>query len=74
MRAITYAKMIEMASLGSTQLQPLTRFPEFLYAWFEPSRARMESVARDERAALLEQANDNRWGLYYRVKVSRQQP
>lgn len=48
---------------------PITRFPEYLYAWFEPSKSRLDGLLREERGALLDLANENRWGLYYGVKV-----
>jgi hypothetical protein len=73
MRAIIFSKVSELSLLGYTQ-QPLSRFPDYVYAWFEPSRAVMEDLSRDDKLHMLEMANEDRWGLYYGVKVRAANP
>jgi hypothetical protein len=46
------------------------RFPEFVYAFFEPPRTLLAESDAETRHALLKQADDNRWALYYGVKVT----
>jgi hypothetical protein len=45
------------------------RFPEFVYAFFEPPRGLLAESDAETRHALAKQADDNRWALYYGVKV-----
>jgi len=68
MRAILLSKCNEVLMMGYTQ-QPHVRFPEFVYAWFEPPKAIIEGLPREEKLIILDRANENRWCLYYGVKV-----
>ena len=74
MRGLLHAKVADdalVAALPSCGEGLLTRFPELVYGWFEPSEERMEleSTQQDKDGHYVK-VNDDRWGLYYGAKVS----
>ena len=66
MRAILAAKTRESLTLHPIRAD-IPRFPEFVYAWFEPDAEGIRP-AKDLHSAVL-QADEDRWGFYYGVKV-----
>ena len=52
------------------------RFPDFVYAWFEPPLHALAAAESGEaREAMMADADEDRWGLYYGVKaLSRELP
>lgn len=67
MRAILRAKIWDDSVLRYKQ-DLRVRFPEFVYAWFEPPKEVMAAANANGRAKLVGLADDDRWGLYYGVK------
>ena len=46
------------------------RFPEFVYAFFQPSSSQLEALdSEEERDALFSKADHQRWALYYGIKL-----
>ena len=75
MRSIMRAKQLDDSRCErSGQLR--TRFPEFVYAWFEPPKHVLAGADSGEaREAIMADADEDRWGLYYGVKaLSRELP
>ncbi|CAM9501167.1 unnamed protein product, partial [Laminaria digitata] len=68
MRAILRAKIWDDSVLRYKQ-DLRVRFPEFVYAWFEPPRALLAATNSGGKSKLVAQADDDRWGLYYGVKA-----
>ena len=68
MRAILRAKIWDDSVLRYKQ-DLRVRFPEFVYAWFEPPRALLAATNAGGKSKLVAQADDDRWGLYYGVKA-----
>ncbi|KAH8075716.1 hypothetical protein JL721_1733 [Aureococcus anophagefferens] len=66
-RCVVHAIMVDHAMHGPTQ-DGRSRFPEFVYAYFEPKRAR-STRSTPSSAAAVAKADDDRWGLYYGVKL-----
>ncbi|KAH8075829.1 hypothetical protein JL720_10539 [Aureococcus anophagefferens] len=66
--AASSAIMVDHAMHGPTQ-DGRSRFPEFVYAYFEPKRERLDALDAVERRAAVAKADDDRWGLYYGVKL-----
>ena len=46
-----------------------TRFPESVYAFFQPPRAVLAAANAETRQKLAREADESRWALYYGVKV-----
>ena len=67
MRSILTTKMVETVSLMPIG-ECVTAFPSFVYAWFEPE-ANHGMVDSHSIQALYQRADDDRWGLYYGVKL-----
>ena len=67
MRAVIHAKTMDDAALLSRDENRL-RFPEHVYAWYEPDAALAHSMDDEERTGLYSRANADRWGLYYGIK------
>jgi hypothetical protein len=65
MRAILFCKMKEDVNLLNIKGE-VARFPEFVYSWFERN---MDGLSGARLTAVLAQADDDRWGLYYGVKA-----
>ena len=75
MRSIMRAKQLDDSRCErSGQLR--TRFPDFVYAWFEPpAHVLVGADSGEAREALMAEADEDRWGLYYGVKaLSRELP
>ena len=68
MRAIIGALLRDHAAHGPYQ-DGRTRFPEFAYAFFEPPRSYLDKLSQPERREAIKVADDDRWGLYYGVKL-----
>lgn len=68
MRAILRAKIWDDSVLRYKQ-DLRVRFPEFVYAWFEPPRSLLAATNSGGKSKLVAQADDDRWGLYYGVKA-----
>jgi hypothetical protein len=75
MRAILRAKAWDDSVLHFQQ-GLRTRFPEFVFAYFEPTAAMLGSTSdMESRRALVTEADTNRWALYYGVKgLARESP
>jgi len=67
MRAVIHAKTMDDAALLSREENRL-RFPEHVYAWYEPEASLVHSLDGEESADMFKRVNDDRWGLYYGVK------
>ena len=66
-RAIITAKMKDNAlSCRNDRLR--SRFPEFVYAWFQPSLDNLASKPSEKRDEIIAEADEDRWALYYGVK------
>jgi hypothetical protein len=75
MRSIMRAKQLDDSRCErSGQLR--TRFPDFVYAWFEPpTHVLVGAESGEAREAIMADADEDRWGLYYGVKaLSRELP
>lgn len=66
MRAMLACKMREASSLLPIYAD-VSRFPEFVYAWFEPDSDKFMNSR--EPQVLQNQADEDRWGFYYGVKL-----
>ena len=66
MRGLLAAKTRESLTIHHLRID-VPRFPDFVYAWFEPDLDGIRS-AKDIHSALV-QADEDRWGLYYGVKT-----
>jgi hypothetical protein len=68
MRAIIRAKQMADAA-AARDGRPRLRFPEFAYCWFEPADDALEEMNMEQREMAVAEADENRWALYYGVKV-----
>lgn len=68
MRAILTNKMNEITSMLPISGE-VSGFPEFVYAWFEPVKPRIEDSSTTLNQAVSAAADEDRWGLYYGVKA-----
>ncbi len=75
MRAIMRAKQADDSRCERNQ-RLRARFPDFVYAWFEPPLHALAAAESGEaREAMMADADEDRWGLYYGVKaLSRELP
>jgi hypothetical protein len=67
MRSILTTKMVETVSIMPVG-ESVTAFPSFVYAWFEPDVNHGASDSHGAQA-LYQRADEDRWGLYYGVKM-----
>lgn len=68
MRAILRAKQLSDAvATRSGKLR--MRMPEFVYTWYEPTDEAMQVMGAEAREAAVAKADEDRWALYYGVKV-----
>ena len=67
MRSILTAMMVEITALTPIG-ESVSTFPSFVYAWFEPA---IDHSSQDSHSvqACHQKADEDRWGLYYGVKV-----
>ena len=75
MRAIVRSKQQSDSSFERNQ-RLRTRFPDFVYSWFEPpSHVVAMASSSEEREGLQADADEDRWALYYGIKtLSRELP
>ncbi|KAJ1460703.1 hypothetical protein M885DRAFT_333372 [Pelagophyceae sp. CCMP2097] len=72
MRSILHAVGLDHAEPEGSAVATMyltTRFPEFVYAYFEPDGARLAALKKEERRLQIASADDDRWGFYYGVKL-----
>lgn len=67
MRSILTTKMVETLAVMPVG-ESVTAFPSFVYAWFEPT---INHGVLDSHSvqSLYQRADEDRWGLYYGVKI-----
>ena len=75
MRAIVRSKQQSDSRCERNQ-RLRTRFPDFVYSWFEPpSHVVAMASSSEEREGLQADADEDRWALYYGIKtLSRELP
>jgi len=69
MRSILYSKAMEVITAGSLAATTTIRFPEFVYTWYDPPRKTLDKLRKDDRTKYIDEANENRWGIYYGLKT-----
>ena len=74
MRSILRCKQLDDSKNERNQ-RLRTRFPDFVYSWFEPPLYVINSTSSEDRESLQADADEDRWALYYGVKaLSRELP
>ena len=66
-RALLRAKQRDSATRSYTQ--SVVRFPEFVWAWFQPRKEDLADMLDDEVDAALAEADEMRWAIYYGAKT-----
>ena len=66
-RALLRAKQRDSATRSYTQ--SVVRFPEFVWAWFQPRKEDLAEMLEDEVDAALAEADEMRWAIYYGAKT-----